>query len=169
METGSRYSSQSQMGLCLHCVEPKSYFSFRFWIDLWTDGTLPPLLCRSQILLLFLILNRLMDWWDSASIVSIPKLTSLSDFESTYGQDLSSNLSWQLMGLQLFCVNTKSENISISNLVSWSLGRNLAGETSIVLSDTLKSDFEKIPLHLKSDIVSCYFWCLISTMEKNLW
>ena len=29
--------------------------------------------------------------WDSASIVSSPNLTSLSDFESTYGQDLSSN------------------------------------------------------------------------------
>ena len=29
--------------------------------------------------------------WDSASIVSSPSLTSLSDFESTYGQDLSSN------------------------------------------------------------------------------
>ena len=120
METGSRYSSQSQMGLCLHCVEPKSYFSFRFWINLWTRFVF------------------------QSELTEIP-----------------------LMGLLVFCANTKSENTStISNIVSWSLGRNLSGENSIVLSDTLKSDLEKLPLHLKSDIVSCCFWCLISYMEK---
>ena len=120
METGSRYSSQSQMGLCLHCVQPKSYFSFRFWINLWTRFVF------------------------QSELTEIP-----------------------LMGLLLFCANTKSENTStISNIVSWSLGRNLSGENSIVLSDTLKSDLEKLPLHLKSDIVSCCFWCLISNMEK---
>ena len=108
------------MGLCLHCVHPKSYFSFRFWINLWTRFVF------------------------QSELTEIP-----------------------LMGLLLFCANTKSENTStISNIVSWSLGRNLSGENSIVLSDTLKSDLEKLPLHLKSDVFSCSFWCLISNLEK---
>ena len=107
METGSRYSSQSQMGLCLHCVHPKTYFSFRFWVNLWTRFVF------------------------QSELTEIP-----------------------LMGLLLFCANTKSENTStISNIVSWSLGRNLSGENSIVLSDTLKSDLEKL-LRIQNQILS---------------
>ena len=54
--------------------------------------------------------------WDSASIVSSPNLTSLSDFESTYGQDLSSNPSWQKYLWWDYCSFVPIRNLKIHPL-----------------------------------------------------
>ena len=62
-------STDGLMGLCLHCVDPKTYFSLRFWIDLWTrfvfqseltaDGT-TALLCQYEIWKYIHLKSRLM-------------------------------------------------------------------------------------------------------------